>query len=182
MSPDDVSNTIRSLHSVIMVPVSGSGLLRVFHKSFPDYLTDPTRCTDMRFHIDPSIYHLKLGTCCLTVMNKLLKKNICGLPTYSMNEDIDDLVERRGKCIGSGLEYACKSWARHLVIGSKDGGDIGHVVKSLDIFFRRHFLSWLEVLSVIGELRSAIYSLADVKAWFAAVSAFKLLDSSVIYH
>jgi hypothetical protein len=174
MSPDNVSNTIRSLHSVIMVPVSDSDLLRVFHKLFPDYLTDRTRCMDPRFHIDPSIYHLKLGTCCLIVMNKLLKRNICDLPAYSMNEDIDDLVKRRGRCIGSGLEYACKSWARHLVIAPKDGVDIGQVVTCLEIFFRRHLLSWLEVLSLVGDLRRAIYSLDDVKVWLAAVSVFEL--------
>jgi hypothetical protein len=34
MSPDNVSNTIRTLHSILIVPDSDSDLLRVFHKSF----------------------------------------------------------------------------------------------------------------------------------------------------
>jgi hypothetical protein len=109
-------------------------------------------------------------------MNKLLKKNICDLSTlYILNEDIDDLAKHRGKYIGSGLEYACKSWARHLRlgIGFKDGG-IGHIVKSLDIFLRDQ--------SLVRDLHCAIYFLGDVNAWLAAVSAFESLDSLVIYH
>lgn len=78
-----VRRSIRSLHSVLIVPKSDLELLRACHKSFPDYLTDPTRCTDMRFHIDPSAYHSKLGMCCLALMNKKLKKNICHLPVYA---------------------------------------------------------------------------------------------------
>jgi hypothetical protein len=34
------------------------------------------------------------------------------------------------------------------------------------------FLSWLEVLSIAGTLREAVYSLRGVKAWLSRVSLF----------
>jgi hypothetical protein len=170
LTPKSVRSAIRSLHSVLMVPESDSQLLRVCHKSFPDYLTDPTRCTDTRFHIDPSIYHLKFGIRCLALMNMMLKKNICDLPAYAMNCEIKDLGERREKYIGSGLEYACRSWARHLCFAYRDEGDVRYVIKSLESFFKHNLLLWLEVLSIIGDLGCAVYTLRDVKAWLVEVS------------
>jgi hypothetical protein len=167
---ESVRNSIRSLHSVLIVPKSDLELLRVCHKSFPDYLTDPTRCTDVRFHIDPSVYHSKLGMCCLALMNKKLKKNICDLPVYAMNSEITDLDERRKKHIGRGLEYACKSWARHLCMAFKDGDGVRYIIESLEIFFKHNLLPWLEVLSVIGDLGCAVYTIRDIKAWLVKVS------------
>ena len=178
--PKSVRSTIRSLHSVLIVPKSDSDLPRVCHKSFPDYLTDRTRCTYPRFQLDPSVYHLKLGACCLTLMNKALKKNICDLPAYAMNSEVDDLDERRENCIGRGLEYACTSWAGHLRIASGDGDNVQHIVKPLESFLKCHLLSWLEVLSILGDLRCAVYSLRDVKAWLAEASPSAVLFSLFI--
>jgi hypothetical protein len=103
-------------------------------------------------------------------MNKKLKKNICGLPVYAMNSEIKDLGERRKKHIGSGLEYACKSWARHICIASRDGDGVRHIIKSLETPFKHNLLPWLEVLSVIGDLGCAVYTLRDVRAWLVGVS------------
>jgi hypothetical protein len=124
----------------------------------------------MRFHIDPSIYHSKLGMCCLALMNKKLKKNICGLPIYAMNSEIKDLGERVERHIGSGLTYACKSWARHLCIASKDRDGVRYIIESLETFFKHDLLPWLEVLSVIGGVGCAVYTLRDVRAWLVGVS------------
>jgi hypothetical protein len=117
-------------------------------------------------------------------MNGSLKKNICGFPPYAILKEIDDLDARREKAIGGGLEYACRSWAKHLRFGSRDGADIGDAIELLECFFRHHLLSWMEVLSIVGDIRCAVYSLRDVKGWFTDVSlnAFKLLFTSLIEH
>jgi hypothetical protein len=172
ITSESVRKSIRSLHSVLIVPDPESDLelLRVCHKSFPDYLTDPDRCSDPRFRIDPLVYHSKLGMCCLALMNRKLKKNICGLPRYAMNREVEDLGERRKEYIGSGLEYACKSWARHLCITSRDRGGVRDIIESLETFFKHNILPWLEVLSIVADLGSAVYTFRDVKAWLAEVS------------
>jgi hypothetical protein len=161
---------IRSLHPVIMVPGSDQRPLQIHHKSFADFLTDSSRCTDRRFCIEPSVLHVNLGMRCLILMNSLLKKNICDLPPYAINRDIDDLDTRREKYIGGGLEYACRSWAKHLQSASRHGGDVGRVVNLLEYFLKHHLLSWLEVLSIAGDMQCAVYSIRDVRGWFVDVS------------
>ena len=175
ISPGRVWNAIRSLHSVLRVPSSDAEVLRICHKSFADFLTDASRCKDKRFYIDPSILHLKLAACCLTLMNSSLKKNICDLPPYAMNKDIDDLDSRREKYIGGSLEYACRSWAKHLRCASRDSEQIGQVVELLGYFLKHRLLSWLEVLSIAGDMRCAVNSIQDVKGWFIEVSLTMLV-------
>jgi hypothetical protein len=176
----DVRNAADIFHSVLIVPESDSEPMRVCHKSLADFATDAKRCTDSRFYVDSSIYHMKLGVFCLKLMNEKLKRNICDLPPYAMNKDIDDLGQRREKYIGDGMEYACRSWAKHVRFVSCHGTHIGDVVKSLEWFFNHKLLSWLEVLSIIGDLGSAVYSLRDVRGWLVDVSAIILLFSLLI--
>jgi hypothetical protein len=167
---EEVRSAIYLLHSVLIVPDSNTELLRICHKSFADFLTNPHRCIDRRFHVDPSDLHSKLAMHCLRLMNGSLKKNICGFPPYAILKEIDDLDARREKAIGGGLEYACRSWAKHLRFGSRNGADIGDAIELLECFFRHHLLSWMEVLSIVGDMRCAVYSLRDVKGWFTDVS------------
>jgi len=44
---------------------------------------------DKRYYIEAAVYHLNLGTCCLWLMNKGLKMNICNLRPYVMNKDVE---------------------------------------------------------------------------------------------
>jgi predicted SAM-dependent methyltransferase len=92
-----------------------------------------------------------------------------------VNEDIDDLGARRENHIGGGLDYACRSWANHLQFASGNDNDVEHAVGLVEHFFEHHLLSWLEVLSIGGDMRCAVYSLRDVKRWFVHVSVATLL-------
>jgi hypothetical protein len=51
IKPSLITATLRHLHSVLLVPNEDSKEIRVFHKSFPDFLQDPDRCSDPRFFI-----------------------------------------------------------------------------------------------------------------------------------
>jgi len=106
---------------------------------------------------------------CLKLMEKKLKRNICNLPRYAMNEDVRDLGKRREEYIGGGLEYACRSWAKHLRFSSHGGDNAEHVAKMLECFFKYNLLSWLEVMSIVGDVSRGIYLLHDVKAWLINV-------------
>jgi hypothetical protein len=172
MKESRVRAMLSPLHSILIVPDTESHPIRICHKSLADYLQDETRCTDARFYINPSDLHLELGIRCLRLMNMRLKKNICQLPRYSMNAEVDDLDARRKAYIGDGLEYGCRSWVKHLRLASRDGDNVRDVVGSLKEFFDLHLLEWLEVLSIVGDLRCAVYSLHDVTAWLVDVSIF----------
>ena len=52
-----VAAVLRHLHSVLLVPAEDSKEIRVFHKSFPDFLQDHRRCSNPRLLIDTPTYH-----------------------------------------------------------------------------------------------------------------------------
>ena len=42
----NIPTTLHSLHSLLLIPTNDVNPIQIFHKSFPDFLTDPERCTD----------------------------------------------------------------------------------------------------------------------------------------
>ncbi|KAF9646732.1 hypothetical protein BDM02DRAFT_3188576 [Thelephora ganbajun] len=135
--------------------------VRPFHKSFPDFIIDPARCIDERFHVSPPNHHPELLAGCIELMNRTLEKNMCDLPDGVANCEVDDLRERTERHLDPALQYACKSWHKHLIDG--------HMVRTPAIapalrrFLEKKFLFWLEVLSVLGAAREAVHAL-DVTA------------------
>lgn len=166
---DETRPLLRSLESLIHVPALPHIPIRAFHKSFPDFLTDKSRCTELRFYVDSPQHHARLAIRCLELMQQGLKRNICDLPRYSMNKEVKDLAERRSKYIGDALEYACTSWGQHLSQASRLNGNEETLVQLMNTFMRYHLLSWLEVLSIAETLRTAVYFLRDAKTWFSQV-------------
>jgi len=100
LEPRVILNSIRSLHSVLLVPDSDTLPLRMFHKSLLDYITDRDRCKDQRFYVDLPIHHARLARECFDLMKTRLRTNICDLPQYAMNEDVEDLSIKQGYFIG----------------------------------------------------------------------------------
>jgi len=133
--------------------------VRPFHKSFPDFITNPIRCTNERFHISPSSHHPELLVGCLRLMNQELRVNICNLSDTTTNREIINLGEVVEKSINPALQYACRSWYKHLTEGAIHKLAITSV---LHHFLEKKFLFWLEVLSVIGAVREAVDALRMV--------------------
>ena len=179
-TPSQISTTLRFLHSLLNVPDNEDGPVRVFHKSFPDFLTDRTRCKDQRFFVDPSVHHADILFSCLGLMEKRLKKNICGLDDYAVLREVEDLSERRETCIGSSLEYACRFWTRHLASVPGDGPHAKRVQEAMEEFFARHLLYWIEVLSIVGHLGVAVRAINDIRQWHISVS-YTRTHSHMVY-
>jgi len=153
---DDVSTFLSSVHSLLTLQDDNLPV-RPFHKSFPDFITDPTRCVDQRFHVSPPDHHPELLIGCLELMNRRLERNMCEFPDAMTNSEVEDLQERTERYIGQGLRYACRSWHKHLV-----GAVLSQTptVKSvLYLFLEGKFLFWLEVLSVLCATREAVDAL-----------------------
>ena len=182
MTPEDIWMILTHLHSVLIVPESESEPIQILHKSFADFITDKERCPDARHFIDAPSHHSVLGIHCLKLMKMGLMKNICNLPRYAMNNDVEDLPARRELCIAAPLSYACSSWAKHLQLSSQAGGDTSSVLTLVNDFFTRHLLSWLEVLSVEENFHTAIYSLHNVRSWLVEVSTSYCCYSSAVAH
>ena len=166
----DVSTTLRSLHSLLLVPTSKGSPVHIFHKSFPDFLMDSGRCKDHQFFINPSIHHEEIVLSCLNVMKERLKKNICKLEDCISLSQVEDLPARRATYIGEALKYACQFWTNHLVKIPDSNPGVEEIQKAIDEFFTIQLLFWIEVLSLMGELDAGIYALNNIVQWYMLVS------------
>ena len=171
----DISTTLRSLHSLLLVPTSTVAPICVFHKSFPDFLTDQGRCTDHRFFVDPQIHHRDILLSCFNVMSSRLERNICKLDDHVPLTKVEDLPTRRTTYIGDTLKYACRFWTDHLVRIPGHGPGIHEVQKAIDKFFKKYLLYWIEVLSLVGTLNVGVHALNDIQRWYLLVSCVEHL-------
>ena len=174
LEPEQVMMMITSVQSLLVFNEDPNHPVKPFHKSFPDFIMDPTRCLNKRFCISPGVLHLQLAISCLKLINKSLKQNLLSLPDYALNSEVEDLSERVKNHISPALEYACKSWHNHLNGIRGDTGDILHV---LHCFLKEKFLPWLEVVSVLGGVRDAIVALENLILWLQEVCLDLILST-----
>lgn len=165
-----ISKDLNLLRSVLLVPESSEEPIRIFHKSFPDYLTDARRCSDPRFFVEPGVYHGKMAMRCLELMKKRLKRNICSIDAYAMNKDIPDLASRLKICIDGETNYGCQFWGDHVSLVSAASEDIEKIIGLVQDFFDHRLLWWLEIMSLSGQLRRAVLCLNNVRSWVPKVS------------
>ena len=168
-----ISTTLRHLHSIILVPANESKEIRIFHKSFPDFLQDRKRCTDPRFHINSIIYHGGMALSCLELMKKL-EENPCSIPPFTMNHDIPNLQQLLKHKLGGGLQYACRYWARHLGLSPTSGKDIPQMVVLVNAMLETA-PRWIEVMSLGNCLEEVIHSMYGLLDWLDKVSGSLLL-------
>jgi len=169
----NISTTLRTLHSLLLVPESTEDPIRAFHKSFPDFLMDPVRCKDERFFVEPAVHHTEVLLSCLCLMGERLKRNICNLDDYAVLSEVKDLHARKKVYIGEALEYACRFWSNHLSMVPSNSSCVGEVQKAIKEFFTRDLLYWIEVLALMGNLDVGVYAINDVEQWYALVSALQ---------
>ena len=178
----NIYTTLHSLHSLLLVPDPGrrEDPIRIFHKSFPDFLTDSERCGDKWFFVDTKFYHAEILLSCLKLMDKRLKKNICSLDDYVSLDGVEDLFSQRRNNIESSLEYACKFWSRHLLGTIGSTSHTKEIEKAINDFSKTHLLHWIEVLVLLGNLDVGIYAMNDIKQWCAAVSTADIVYWTVL--
>ena len=170
---EDVLLLLSSAHSLLVFQEDIDHPVKSFHKSFPDFLIDPTRCINPRFRIDPQHQHTELLVNCLELMNRGLEQNMCRLPDGIINSEVADLKERSEKYIDRALRYACRSWHKHLVEAIP--AQMPEITPVLHRFLDQKFLFWLEVLSILGIVRVAVDAL-EVTARLLIVRCISFID------
>ena len=166
LETEEVMLYLTSIQSLLTLNEDPNLPVRPFHKSFPDFITDPSRCVDGRFYISPRSLHFKLAMNCLGVMNSSLEQNLLSFPNYALNSEVEDLPMRIKDCITVALQYACQSWHNHL---TETRGDVSDITSSLLFFLEEKFLAWLETVSVLGATRGAVVSLELIMPWLQKV-------------
>ena len=167
----DVFLRLSSVHSLLILQDINYPV-RPFHKSFPDFIIDPARCTNQRFHVHPPDQNVKLLVGCLELMNQTLERNMCKLPDGVMNSEVEDLHERKEQYLDSALQYACQSWHKHLV--NQSTAHRQEITSALQYFLEKKFLLWLEVLSILGAVKNAVEALKIVTEWLEVSCIFIL--------
>jgi hypothetical protein len=158
LSEIDAHPYLTSISSVIHVPTEEHSPVAPFHASFPDFVTDPTRCSPKNCPsfpaLNPSKGHEMLTLKCLEHMNRALQYNICNIPKERIwsRRETTNSREGSGK-ISDALKYSCLYWASHLAEVQATGTNL---VPTLRHFLHEHLLHWIECLSILGELQTGL--------------------------
>ena len=163
-----IAATLRHLHSVLLIPNDDSKEIRIFHKSFPDFLQDRNRCSDSNFSIDPSVHHGDMAVRCLELLKKL-KPNPCDLPDFVMNQDVTNLPGLLEDKVGNAARYACGYWALHVKSSPTTDDFAIRLIDSANEFFKNNAVPWIEVMSLENRLDSVIHNIRNLFDWLATV-------------
>jgi len=166
LDPREIILFLTPVQSLLTLGEDFAQPVKPFHKSFPDFITDPSHCTDTRFYTSPRNLHFELAMNCLRIMNGGLEQNLLLLPDYALNSEVEDLETRINARISIALRYACRSWHSHLI---KTEGNVSGVVSHLRIFLEEKFLAWLEVVSAVGAVGGAVVGLENLMFWLQEV-------------
>jgi hypothetical protein len=151
--------TLRSLYSVLDVSQDETSPIRLLHLSFCDFLLDKERCSDTQFWVYEKKAQSSLVESCLQVMSSALRRDICNLqePGCLASEIERDSVD---KCLPVHIQYACRYWVDHFMRSDIEFCDNGQVHK----FIQKHFLHWLEALSLMGKISEGILMITALQS------------------
>jgi len=148
---DVVVHYLSALHSVLRVPADPEPV-RTFHLSFGEFLlSDKVR--GQPFGVDGPATHRFLLTKCLQLLSgpSGLGENLCNLsyPGQPRREVDRTMIDKR---LSPAFQYACRYWVHHAHQSMVQIHDEDEV----HVFLRKHFLHWLEALSLINRVAEVI--------------------------
>ncbi|EED12684.1 WD-repeat protein, putative [Talaromyces stipitatus ATCC 10500] len=143
---EDITELLDPLHSVLNIPTNPGVPVRILHLSFRDFLINTTSI----FHVNEKETHQKIFLHCLRIMNTGLKQNICGLSSNGIQRtNIDNEVINEH--LSTDLQYCCRYWVHHFEHSHS------HITRPRAFdFVKKHFLHWLEALSLMGVISEAV--------------------------
>ncbi|EJD02341.1 WD40 repeat-like protein [Fomitiporia mediterranea MF3/22] len=151
---EELTGCLQKLGSVITAETR-TGAIRACHPSFLDFVGSQERAAD--YWMESSVLDMKLAEGSLDIMASGLEFNICHLETsHLLNGEVGDLADRIRGYISYELQYSCLYWLDHLSRSGVDGAREMTIKQKLrEVFCQTKSLYWLEVLSLMSELKTA---------------------------
>ncbi|KAJ5159574.1 WD domain protein [Penicillium canariense] len=149
---------LKSLHSVLHIPENKTSPVRMLHLSFRDFLVDSNACDKTPFYVDENQTHQQLTTRCLAVCRSM-RKNMCALSSDGIRR-VDICPKAINHYLSPELQYACRYWAYHLI----EIKDVDSMIDEALIFLQKHFLHWVEGMSLLGLISEVLGSLDHLQS------------------
>ncbi|KAF1820840.1 WD40 repeat-like protein [Dissoconium aciculare CBS 342.82] len=149
---------LKNMHPVLSIPKRKDRPIRLFHLSFAEFLTGDR--TDNPFWVDKIEVHRRITRMCLDRLGRdggLFKDMIEVEEPQTRRTSIDQ--SRIKGSISADVAYACSYWALHAVSGEQQMSDDDEIHK----FLETHLLHWLEALSWLGRLSTAVSQINDLR-------------------
>jgi hypothetical protein len=150
----DVSLALEGLHLIVNVPAE-DGPVTMYHESLRDFLLDSQHST--KYCINLPTCHGIIADNGLTLMTSKFQSSFCAL-------DHPDIFS-------SELWYACECWAIHLRHSVSSPPSTG-LVTSLETFGITSILCWINALSLINELATALHFVRETHQWLSTMVGF----------
>jgi hypothetical protein len=160
MPREMIRRRLSSLHSVLHIPTDPEIPIRALHLSFSEFLLS-NKLQNQPFRVDGPATHQMLLKKCLELLSGPagLRENICNLkyPGQPRREIVLTVIKER---ILLPFQYACRYWVHHVqhsMIQIHDGDEV-------HLFLQRHFLHWLEALSLMDRITEVIRYVAILQS------------------
>lgn len=152
ISSDRIALRLRPLHSVLRIPTDSDTPIRTLHLSFNEFLLSEQLQLEP-FGVNGQATHRMLLSKCLQLLSgpEGLQENLCKLeyPGKPRREIDQTTINNR---LSSAFQYACRYWIQHVVYGKVEIRDQDDV----HMFLQKHFLHWLEAMSLMNRLAEVI--------------------------
>ncbi|KAF7798732.1 hypothetical protein EIP86_009957 [Pleurotus ostreatoroseus] len=143
---------------------SSDEAVRPRHSSLQDFLTDRTRSGV--FYVDVSAGHECLAQVSLRIMDAELRFNIGKLSSSYQFNVTQDL--HKARALPEHLSYAYRFWCHHLEASPLDRLNERYLAP-LKIFLGDKLLLWLECLSLLDAMRTAVSALSYIAESFPTI-------------
>lgn len=149
---DKISNQLASFQSVLSIPEDRDHPIRVLHSSFRDFLVQ----SKTKFLVSEHQKHRDIANLCLETMRNCLRNDICNLAgPGARRADINDQDLRQ--YLSPEILYSCCYWIHHI----KHSWGLTSEIENVKLFLQKHFLHWLEAMSLLG-LISEVVGMLDL--------------------
>ncbi|KIJ56016.1 hypothetical protein M422DRAFT_40890 [Sphaerobolus stellatus SS14] len=165
---DDIRLALKRLAAVIFLPHDDESTIRMHHASFPEFLTNLTRCATRTmaqpwYFVDSDKSESDIACACLDIIITELHQNIINIPDPSLlNSEVQHLDDLIKQYIPSHTQYACLYGLSHVLAVKSPSGKL---LERLTAFVNSKLLEYIEVLSLLGRTEIAIVALTQMNAW-----------------